>query len=126
MLNVFSDSKLKMSEQIQALQKCAGSSHTRLLFAGPEDESLYMLKPGVIDILDYINRAILFQLPRVKSCFNIQWIFVRIRIATNLLNAQVDSGTMPKEIAIAYHERMTSRIREILGKIYTEDLPFQP
>lgn len=124
MLNVFSDSKLKMSEQIQALQKCAGSCYERLLFAGPEDEPLYMLTPGVIDILSYINRAILFQLPRVKVCPNIQWIFVRIRIATNMLNAQVDSEAIPKEIAIVYHKRLTSRIREILGKIYTEDLPF--
>lgn len=124
MLNVFSDSKLKMSEQIQALQKCAGSSHTRLLFAGSEDEPLYMLKPSILRILLYVNKAILFQLPKAKKDSDTQWIGVRIRIATNMLNAQVTTGIITKEIAIMYHERLTSRIREILGRIYTEDLPF--
>lgn len=125
MFSVFSNTDMKMSDQIRELQKCAGSEFTRLLFAGPEDEPLYMLKPGIINILVWINNRILFETPKLKESGSIPyWIGVRIRIATNLLNKQVDSGTIPKEIAIAYHERMTSRIREILGKIYAEDLPF--
>lgn len=124
MFSVFSDKK-KMSDKIRELQKCAGSSFTRILFAGPDDEPLYMLKPGIINILVWVNNRILFETPKLKESGSIPyWIGVRIRIATNLLNKQVDSGIIPKEIAIAYHERMTSRIRQILGQIYAEDLPF--
>lgn len=124
MFSVFSD-KQKTSEQIETLRKCAGSSFTRILFAGSDDEPLYMLKPGIINILVWVNERILFEVPKIKEYESIPyWIGVRIRIATNMLNQQVDSGNIPKEIAIAYHERMTSRIRQILGQIYAEDLPF--
>lgn len=124
MFSVFSNTNMKMSEQIQNLQKCAGSNYTRLLLAGPKDEPLYILKPNIIDILKWVNQKILFELPRVKNSSEAQWIGVRLRIATNMLNKQVDEGMLTKEMAIEYHQRMTSRIREILGKIYTEDLPF--
>lgn len=125
MFSVFSDTTLKTSEQIKALRKCAGSNFTRILFAGSDDEPLYMLKPGIINILVWVNNRILFETPRLKEPGSMPyWIDVRIRIATNMLNKQVDSGTIPKEIAITYHERMTSRIRQILGQIYSEDLPF--
>lgn len=124
MLNVFSDSKTKPSEQIQELQKCAGWQFERLLFAGSEVEPLYMLKSGMIDILQWVNRKILFELPRVKNYSDAQWIGVRIRIATNMLNKQVDKGIITKSTALIYHERLTSRVRQILGEIYTEDLPF--
>lgn len=127
MLNVFSDSKLKMSEQIKHLQNCAGSNYTRLLFAGQEDEPLYILKPKAINILKYVNQNILFELPKAKTYNDIkkvQWVYVRIRIATNMLNALVKEGILTKDIAIEYHMRMTSRIRKILSEIYAEDLPF--
>lgn len=123
MLDVFSDSKMKPSEQIRRLQKCAGSEFDRILLAGPEDEPLYMLKPRVIRVLTWINKNILYELPKVnKSLANTQWIGVRIRIATNMLNKC--EAYIPKDICIKYHERLTSRTREILGMIYTEDLPF--
>ena len=123
MLNVFSDSKLKMSEKIRELQKCAGSSYTQLLFAGEKSEPLYMLKPELINILKWINEKILFDAPKTKNTDPIR-TGVRIRIAINMLNKQVDSGNIPKDIAIAYHERLTTRMRKILSEIWTEDLPF--
>lgn len=126
MFSVFSNTNLKPSDQIKKLQQCAGSAYTRVLFAGPEDEPLYILKPKVINILEWVNRRILFELPRVKTHSDVYWIDVRVRIATNLLNKQVDEGRLTKEVAIEYHQRMTSRVKEILSKIYTEDLPFQP
>jgi hypothetical protein len=124
MFSVFSNIALKPSEQIRELQKCAGSDYERFLFAGPENEPLYMLKPKVIDILKWVNRKILFELPKIKNTTEIKWIGVRLRIATNLLNKQVEEKTLTKEIAIEYHQRMTFRIRKILSEIYTEDLPF--
>lgn len=125
MLNVFSDNSMKMSERIQALQKCAGSSYDRLLFAGEESEPLYMLKPELINILKWTNERILFEVPKIKKSGSFPfWIGVRIRIVTNMLNKQVDSGNIPKNIGIAYHKRLTTRMRRILGEIYVEDLPF--
>lgn len=124
MFSVFSNIIMKPSKQIIELQRCAGSTHTRILFAGPEDEPLYILKPKVVNVLMWVNRKILFELPKIKTQKDAQWIGVRIRIATNMLNKNVDEGLLPKEVAIEYHKRMTSRIREILGDIYTEDLPF--
>lgn len=121
--SVFSANQ-KPSEKIRLLQKLAGGVFTRYLFAGKEDEPLYMLKPHVIDILIWTNKNILFELPRVKNCSNTQWIGVRIRIATNMLNKCVENNFIEKDTAIAYHGRLTSRIRRILGDIYTEDLPF--
>lgn len=124
MLNVFSDSSKKVSEQIRAIQQCAGSSLIRDLVAGPEEEPLYMLKPEITPWLIWINNCILFQLPRVKTHSNAQWIGVRIRIATNMLNKLEQQGILDKDVCIIYHERFTTRIRKILGDIYTEDLPF--
>lgn len=125
MFSVFSNTNLKPSDKIKTLQQCAGSIYTRILFAGSEDEPLYILKPKVINILEWVNRRILFELPRVKNNYEAQWIGVRLRIATNLFNKMVDEGLLTKDIAIEYHQRMTSRVKEILGEIYTEDLPFQ-
>lgn len=123
MFNVFSDSKLKMSKQIKMLQKCAGSEFNRLLFAGPIDEPLYMLHPKVIHILTWVNTNILFELPKVKDYKkDAQWIGVRIRIATSMLN-KCDIY-IPRITCIDYHTRMTSRIRKILSEICVEDLPF--
>ena len=122
MFSVFSDKK--PSDQIRLFHKCAGNEFDRTLFAGPEDEPLYILKPKAIDVLRWINRKILFELPRIKTLTDQKWIGVRIRIATNMLNKLETEGILTKEICIKYHERFTSRIRKILGDIYTEDLPF--
>ena len=123
MFSVFSKN-MKMSDQIRELQTHAGKDFERFLLAGPEDEPLYMLKPKVIDILKWANQKILYELPKTKDGKPPTWVGVRLRIATNMLNKEVDSGILTKETAIAYHERLTSRVRKILGEIYTEDLPF--
>lgn len=122
MFSVFSNTNKKMSEQIRELQKCAGSVYNRTLFAGPEDEPLYILKPEVIDILAWVNKNILFKLPEIKTSKDAQWVGVRMRIATNMLNKV--ENILTKDVCIIYHERMVSNIRKILGNIYTEDLPF--
>ena len=123
MLNVFSDNQ-KPSDRIRMLQQCAGGELTRLLFAGPENEPLHILKPKSIDLLLWVNRKILFELPKVKKQTNVQWIGVRTRIATNMLNKLEAEGILTKEVCIEYHERFISNVRKILGEIYTEDLPF--
>ena len=123
MFNVFSNNE-KPSEQIQELQTCAGGSYTRLLIAGSEEESLYMLKPGVLDWLKWINNHILFELPRVKTARDAQWVGVRIRIATNMLNKLEQQDVLNKDICLIYHERLTSNVKRIVDELYTEDLPF--
>lgn len=123
MFSVFSDNK-RPSDQIRTLQRCAGGDLTRLLFAGPEDEPLYILKPKVVDLLLWVNRKILFELPKIKTSTNTQWVGVRIRIATNMLNKLETEGILSKEVSIEYHKRLVSNVRQILGDIYTEDLPF--
>ena len=123
MLNVFSDN-LKPSDKIRLAKMCAGSELDRTLFAGSEDEPLYILKPKAIDLLRWVNRKILFELPKVKTFTDSQWVGVRIRIATNMLNKLEAEGVLTKTVCTEYHMRMTSRVREILGDILTEDLPF--
>lgn len=122
MFSVFSDKK--PSEQIRELQNCAGAKFERLLFAGPENEPLYMLKPKAIDLLTWVNTKILFELPKAKEDFISKTIAVRIRIATSMLNKLEEEGVLSKEICTKYHERFTSNVRQILEDIYTEDLPF--
>lgn len=125
MFSVFSDTeKKKQSEQIQMLKNCSGGLFTRGLIEGPEDEPLYMLKPDILPWLKWINSRILFELPNVKNQSDVQWVGVRIRIATNMLNKIEQTGLLDKEICMIYHERLTSRVRKILGNLYTEDLPF--
>lgn len=121
MFSVFSNTNLKTSDQIRELHKCAGASFTRILIAGPEDEPLHMLK--ISPWLQWVNNRILFELPKIKDN-NAQWVGVRIRIATNMLNKIEQEGILDKEICLKYHERLTSNVRKILGEIYTEDLPF--
>lgn len=123
MFNVFSNNS-KTTEELSRMQQCAGSIFDRTLFVGPDDEPLYILKPMVIDVLKWVNQKILYELPKVKSGKNSQWVGVRIRIATNMLNNCVDKGILTKEMAIRYHVRLTSNVKKILGNIYTEDLPF--
>lgn len=123
MFNVFSNKK-KASEVILELRHCAGASLTRELIAGPEDEPLYMLKPDVQAWLKWINERILYELPEVKTCKDAQWVGVRIRIATSMLNKIEQSGILSKDVCVTYHDRLVSNVRKILGEIYTEDLPF--
>ena len=133
MFSVFSNTKEKPSNQIAMLQKCAGGKLNRILFAGPEDEPLYILKPEVLsyainkkglNILEWVNENILYQLPRVKTYSDVQWIDVRIRIASNMFNKIEKEGILSKDICIEYHQRLITNVRKILGQIYTEDLPF--
>ena len=121
---VFSDNSKKPSEQIEWLHQCAGNLFVYILFAGEEDEPLYLLHPKAISTLIWINNKILYELPKVKTCINAQWVDVRIRIATNMLNKLVDEGVLTKTVGIMYHDRLVKSVRKILGDIYTEDLPF--
>lgn len=124
MFDVFSDINMKPSEQIREYEKMAGSMFTRELLAGPNDEPLYILRPQAINVLVWINKNILFELPRVKNGRNAQWIGVRIRIATSMLNKLEVQNILTKDICIEYHNRLIENTRRILGAIYTEDLPF--
>lgn len=132
MFSVFSNTK-KPSEIIRELSLCAGSSLNRLLFSGPEDEPLYILKPEVLNypvnkeglnIIEWTNKNILYELPKVKSYVNYSFIDVRIRIFSNMLNKLMEKNILSKDICIMYHQRLILRVKEILGKIYVEELPF--
>lgn len=132
MFSVFSNTK-KPSEIIRELSLCAGSSLNRLLFSGPEDEPLYILKPEVLNypvnkeglnIIEWTNKNILYELPKVKSYVNYSFIDVRIRIFSNMLNKLMEENILSKDICIMYHQRLILRVKEILGKIYVEELPF--
>lgn len=132
MFSVFSNTK-KPSEIIRELSLCAGSSLNRLLFSGPEDEPLYILKPEVLNypvnkeglnIIEWVNKNILYELPKVKSYVNYSFIGVRIRIFSNMLNKLMEKNILSKDICIMYHQRLILRVKEILGKIYVEELPF--
>lgn len=132
MFSVFSNTK-KPSEIIRELSLCAGSNLNRLLFSGPEDEPLYILKPEVLNypvnkeglnIIEWANKNILYELPKVKSYVNYSFIDVRIRIFSNMLNKLMEENILSKDICIMYHQRLILRVKEILGKIYVEELPF--
>lgn len=132
MFSVFSNTK-KPSEIIRELSLCAGSNLNRLLFLGPEDEPLYILKPEVLNypvnkeglnIIEWANKNILYELPKVKSYVNYSFIDVRIRIFSNMLNKLMEKNILSKDICIMYHQRLILRVKEILGKIYVEELPF--
>lgn len=132
MFSVFSNTK-KPSEIIRELSLCAGSNLNRLLFSGPEDEPLYILKPEVLNypvnkeglnIIEWVNKNILYELPKVKSYVNYSFIGVRIRIFSNMLNKLMEENILSKDICIMYHQRLILRVKEILGKIYVEELPF--
>lgn len=132
MFSVFSNTK-KPSEIIRELSLCAGSNLNRLLFSGPEDEPLYILKPEVLNypvnkeglnIIEWANKNILYELPKVKSYVNHSFIGVRIRIFSNMLNKLMEENILSKDICIMYHQRLILRVKEILGKIYVEELPF--
>lgn len=132
MFSVFSNTK-KPSEIIRELSLCAGSNLNRLLFSGPEDEPLYILKPEVLNypvnkeglnIIEWANKNILYELPKVKNYVNYSFIGVRIRIFSNMLNKLMEENILSKDICIMYHQRLILRVKEILGKIYVEELPF--
>ena len=132
MFSVFSNTK-KPSEIIRELSLCAGSNLNRLLFLGPEDEPLYILKPEVLNypvnkeglnIIEWVNKNILYELPKVKNYVSYSFIDVRIRIFSNMLNKLMEKNILSKDICIMYHQRLILRVKEILGKIYVEELPF--
>lgn len=119
-MNVFSDSKLKPSKQIELLKMCAGADYNRMLLAGPEDEKLWILKPEAIYVLKWINKKILFELPNLTR----RTVGVRLRIATSMLNNLEHSDIIPKEVNLLYHDRLVRRVGSIFSAIIVEDLPF--
>ena len=124
MFDVFSKIK-KTSERIRALQNCAGALYTTTLLRGTEDEPLLLtLEPKSIYVLTWINKKILYELPNTKGKVDDKYIWVRIRIATSMLNKLVEDGIITKDMSIEYHRRLTSNVRKILSEITVEDLPF--
>lgn len=113
-------SEMKPSEIIKALANSYDGEFNRFFICNADDETLYILKPKAIDVLKWINRRIVFELPNVDY----RTVGVRIRIATNMLNKLVEEDIIPKHVAIVYHTRLVDRVGEVLGKINTEDLPF--
>lgn len=120
MFSVFSDTKMKPSEQIKRAKECAGALYTRELIAGTEDERLWMLKPEAIYWLKWINKKILYELPNIDY----RTVGVRLRIATSMLNSLECSGVIPKEQCMIYHDRLIENTSRWVSLLSTEDLPF--
>ena len=123
MFSVFSDKK-KVTDAIVHLQNCAGSKYTRILFAGSEDEPLYILKPKAIDLLIWMNTKILFELPKIKTQTNAQWVGVRIRIADNMLLKLVDSGAMTRKLYDKIHYFLCNNVWNEVRLVANDGLPF--
>lgn len=110
----------KPSEIIKALAKTYGGEFNTFILCNHEDDKLYILAPQAVDVLRWINRRIIFELPSI----NYRTVEVRIRIASGMLNKLVYNNIIPKHIGIVYHSRLVHRIRQILCAINVEDLPF--
>ena len=130
MFSVFSDIKQsgiipeidnkKPSEIIKAVAKSCGAEFNRFILCSPDDNKFYILAPEAIDVLRWINRRIVFEIPNIDY----RTVEVRIRIASGMLNKLVYKGIIPKNIGIIYHSRLVHRVRQILGAVNVEDLPF--
>lgn len=121
MFSVFPNKQdLPPSEMIMQAKNCAGSIYERYLLAGSPNEPLWMLKAKAIDVLMWINRKILYELPFIDY----RTVDVRLRIATGMLNNLERDNILPKDICILYHQRLVKRVKEMSSAIETEGLPF--
>ena len=100
---------------------------TRLVTSGREDEDYEIINAvwsneDLHKIIRWINRNITL----IIGIADYRTIDVRIRIATNMMDKLVDNGSLSSTLSVVMFGNLISNVRQELGIINTEDLPFQP
>lgn len=116
------NSTMKPSDIMMAYANSGNVLFNYSLFTGTsaEDEPLYILRPGALKFLNWVNKNILCKIMIDDS----RTMNVKLRIATGMLNKLENQGVIPKEYCILYHMRMVDTIKSIHTEIMLEDLPF--
>ena len=99
---------------------------TRLVTSGREDEDYKIINAvwsnkELHNIIRWINRKITL----VMGIADYRTIDVRMRIAVNMMDKLVSSGDIDKRLNLIMFGNLISNVRQELGLINTEDLPFQ-
>ena len=100
---------------------------TRLVTSGREDEDYEIINAvwsneDLHKIIQWINQKITL----IIGIADYRTIDVRIRIATNMMDKLVDNGSLSSTLSVVMFGNLISNVRQELGIISTEDLPFQP
>lgn len=98
---------------------------TRLVTSGREDEDYEIINAvwsneDLHKIIQWINRKITL----IIGIADYRTIDVRMRIATNMMDKLVDSGSLSSTLSVVMFGNLISNVRQELGIINTEDLPF--
>lgn len=99
---------------------------TRLVTSGREDEDYKIINAvwsnkELHNIIRWINRKITL----IMGIADYRTIDVRMRIAVNMMDKLVSSGDIDKRLNLIMFGNLISNVRQELGLINTEDLPFQ-
>lgn len=98
---------------------------TRLVTSGREDEDYKIINAvwsnkELHNIIRWINRKITL----IMGIADYRTIDVRMRIAVNMMDKLVLSGNIDKRLNLIMFGNLISNVRQELGLINTEDLPF--
>ena len=98
---------------------------TRLVTSGREDEDYEIINAvwsneDLHKIIRWINRNITL----IIGIADYRTIDVRMRIATNMMDKLVDNGSLSSTLSVVIFGNLISNVRQELGIINTEDLPF--
>jgi hypothetical protein len=98
---------------------------TRLVTSGREDEDYKIINAvwsnkELHNIIRWINRKITL----IMGIADYRTIDVRMRIAVNMMDKLVSSGDIDKRLNLIMFGNLISNVRQELGLINTEDLPF--
>lgn len=98
---------------------------TRLVTSGREDEDYEIINAvwsneDLHKIIQWINKKITL----IIGIADYRTIDVRMRIATNMMDKLVDNGSLSSTLSVVMFGNLISNVRQELGIINTEDLPF--
>lgn len=98
---------------------------TRLVTSGREDEDYKIINAvwsnkELHNIIRWINQKITL----IMGIADYRTIDVRMRIAINMMDKLVSSGDIDKRLNLIMFGNLISNVRQELGLINTEDLPF--
>lgn len=71
-------------------------------------------------ILAWINKNLVIAAPKLR--YETRW--VKVRIATDMLNKLVYEGVLTKDLNIEIHSNLVQNVEELASDLYEEDLPF--
>jgi hypothetical protein len=88
-----------------------------------EDEIIYQMwnNADFRKVIQWINKKITLE---ISKEIDYRTIDVRLRIATNMLNKLVYESKLDSHINIKVHQNLVTNVKNELGLINTEDLPF--